>query len=93
MQFDEQVDMDAMIERVAVKVVEQVARTLQFPSKDSISPRLLSVKQGAAYIGRTEDSVQHLIATGRLPVVRTDRRVFLDIRDLDSWIEDNKRRG
>jgi len=25
--------------------------------------------------------------------VRSDRRVFIDMRDLDSWIEENKQRG
>lgn len=31
-----------------------------------------------------------MIAGGKLPVVRADRRVFLDVRDLDRWIDANK---
>lgn len=45
--------------------------------------RLLNVEEAAVYLGRTKEAVQHLIAAGKLPVVKSDRRVFLDIRDLD----------
>jgi len=34
--------------------------------------------------------MNHLIAAGKIPVVRADRRVMLDVRDLDHWIEHNK---
>ena len=41
-------------------------------------------------LGRTEQSVQHLIFQRDLPVVRMGRRVHLHRRDLDAWIEKNK---
>jgi len=50
----------------------------------------LNVKQAAVYLGRTEQSVQHLIFQRDLPVVRMGRRVHLHRRDLDNWIEKNK---
>jgi excisionase family DNA binding protein len=50
----------------------------------------LNVEEAAVYLGRTKEAVQHLIAAGKLPVVKPDRRVFLDIRDLDQWIEQCK---
>jgi hypothetical protein len=34
--------------------------------------------------------MQHMIACGKLPTVRSDRRVFLDRKDLDQWIEQSK---
>ena len=55
-----------------------------------IRPRLLTVEQAATYLGRTKDAVQHMIGSGKLPTVRTDRRVFLDVQDLDHWIEQSK---
>lgn len=58
-----------------------------------LKPRLLSVEQGAAYLGRTKESLQHMIASGKIPTVRSDRRVFLDVRDLDRWIDENKQAG
>ena len=36
---------------------------------------------------------QHLIASGKLPCVKADRRNFLDVRDLDAWIESSKAAG
>ncbi|MBM3773964.1 MAG: helix-turn-helix domain-containing protein [Acidobacteria bacterium] len=59
----------------------------------AVKPVLLTVEQAAAYLGRTKEAVQHLIAERKVPVVRADRRVFLDARDLDQWIEQNKERG
>jgi excisionase family DNA binding protein len=49
-----------------------------------------TVAQAAEYRGRTLDVVKHLIAEGSLPVVRSDRRVFLDRADLNRWIEQHK---
>jgi hypothetical protein len=31
-----------------------------------------------------------MIASGKIPTVRFDRRVFVDVPDLDSLIENNK---
>jgi excisionase family DNA binding protein len=53
-------------------------------------PRLLTVKDAAAYIGRTEQALQHLIHKREIVVVRRGRRVHLDRKDLDCWIESNK---
>ena len=53
--------------------------------------RLLTVEQAAQYLGRTELAVYQLISHKKLPTVRTDRRVMIDVRDLDRWIEENKR--
>jgi excisionase family DNA binding protein len=79
---------DALAERVAVKVAE---RTQQ--GSAPVKPRLLTVEQAAVYIGRTKEAVQHMISSSKLPSVRSDRRVFVDVLDLDAWIQDNKQRG
>jgi excisionase family DNA binding protein len=55
-----------------------------------IRPRLLTVEEAATYLGRSKEAVQHMIACGKLPTVRSDRRVFLDRNDLDQWIEQSK---
>ena len=57
-----------------------------------VQPALLNVKEAAVYLGRSEQSVQHLIYQRDLPVVRCGRRIHLDRRDLDSWIERHKLR-
>jgi excisionase family DNA binding protein len=73
-------------------VAEQVASMLkgQLARPAEIQPVLLTVKQTAVYLGRSEQSIQHLIFHRELPVVRVGRRVHLDRRDLDLWIEKNK---
>ena len=55
-----------------------------------VQPTLLNVKDAAVYLGRSEQAIQHLIFDKELPVVRVGRRVHLDRRDLDAWIEKNK---
>ena len=77
--------LDALADRVAARLASQASSTA-----GTIAPRLLTVDQAATYIGRTKASVQHMVAAGALPCVRSDRRVFLDRQDLDRWIEQNK---
>ncbi len=55
-----------------------------------MSRRLLTVREAAKYIGRTESAVRELVWNEKLPHIRSDRRVMLDIRDLDRWIDTNR---
>jgi len=90
----EGLNLDALIERMAEKVAARLQNGDQgTPVNSEVRPRLLTVEQAAVYIGRTKDAIQHMIASCKLPTVRSDRRVFIDMRDLDAWIEGNKRRG
>ena len=85
---------EAFIERMADKVAARLQNVDQGTSAaGDVRPRLLTVEQAAVYIGRTKEAIQHMIANCKLPTVRSDRRVFIDLRDLDTWIEENKRRG
>lgn len=52
--------------------------------------RLLNVNEAAVYLGRTPGALRQLIYRGGLPVVKLDRRVQLDIADLDKLIDSNK---
>jgi excisionase family DNA binding protein len=75
--------------KVAERVEERILDRLEH-LVPPMQPMLLSVKGAAIYLGRTEQAIQHLIFTHELPVVRVGRRVHLDRRDLDAWIEKNK---
>lgn len=79
----------AIAEEVAIKVKSEVAAHVQH-LVGRVQPTLLNVKDAAVYLGRSEQAVQHLIFERELPVVRVGRRVHLDRRDLDAWIEKNK---
>lgn len=52
--------------------------------------RLLTIDEAAGYLGRTSCAVREMIWAGKLPSVKIDRRVFLDLNDLDRLIERNK---
>ena len=53
--------------------------------------RLYSVPEAACYLGRTVDALREVIWSGRLPYVKDGRRVLIDIKDMDRFIENNKR--
>lgn len=52
--------------------------------------RLYTVAEAAFYLGRTVNSLREIIWAGKIPIVRDGRRILLDIRDLDIFIEKNK---
>jgi excisionase family DNA binding protein len=74
--------LDALVDAIANRMVAR----LQL-SQDS---RLLSVREAAEYLGRTEKSLRHMIANSIIPAVREGTRVQLDRSDLDRWIEMRK---
>jgi excisionase family DNA binding protein len=82
--FDEQF-VTALAAQIAARINPQLQR------RNGHAPsRLLTVKDAAEYIGRTEQALQHLIHRREIVVVRKGRRVHLDRNDLDRWIEANK---
>ena len=63
------------------------------PPVRGITPRLLSLREAATYIGRESvRSVEWLVAQKAFPVIRAPgtRRVMVDRKDLDRWIEKGK---
>jgi hypothetical protein len=54
--------------------------------------RLFTLKEGAAYLGRSEWGMRELIWAGVIPVVKPQaaRKIFLDVQDLDRFVEANK---
>ena len=55
--------------------------------------RLLSLRQAARYLGRGEDSLRELVYSRAFPVVQLGQKskLWLDIKDLDIWIDENKK--
>jgi len=72
-------------------IATRVAAKLRASSESTrIAPRLLSIEQAGEFLSRSAHSVRHLIKAGKLPKVKIDGRIFLDIRDLDRIIEKSK---
>jgi hypothetical protein len=76
------------INALAARIATHVSARLN--AEQNIRPRLMSVKDAAYYISRTEKSVRHLASQGAFPQVRADDRIMFDVQDLDRWIEQNK---
>ena len=55
-----------------------------------MAKRLFSIPEAAAYLDRTIWGMRELIWKGVIPVVKSDRRIFLDLNDLNDFIEKNK---
>jgi excisionase family DNA binding protein len=86
----EEINIDSLIHALAKRVAAQVRAELAAETACSLHPRLLTVEQAAVYMGRSEEAMQHMVASGKVPTVRMDRRVFVDLRDLERLIEDSK---
>jgi excisionase family DNA binding protein len=82
--------LNTLLRTIALEIASMLKVELHRAPSPQLQPALLCVKQAAVYLGRSEQAVQHLIFQKDLPVVRIGRRVHLDRRDLDAWIEKNK---
>jgi excisionase family DNA binding protein len=52
--------------------------------------RLYTIPEAAFYLGRTVDALREMIWAGKLPFVRDGKRILIDIRDMDQFIDKNK---
>jgi len=57
-----------------------------------LNKRLYDLKEAATYLGRPVFSVRGLIWKGSLPYVKEGRRQYLDVYDMDKYIEQSKER-
>ena len=55
-----------------------------------LDKRLYDLKEAAHYLGRPIFSVRTLIWNGALPFVKDGRKQYVDIYDMDAYIEKNK---
>jgi excisionase family DNA binding protein len=82
-----------MVQSLATKLVEeitaQVLAKTQAPTR-GLESRLMTVKEAAHYLARSEQAIRHLVFQRDLPVVRSGRNVRLDRKDLDRWIENSR---
>jgi excisionase family DNA binding protein len=87
---------DITLESIIDMVADRIAARIESrnSSRSSVeSKRLLTTDEAAIFLGRTRDSIQHMMASGKIPTVRSDRRVFFDVRDLERFIDQNKEAG
>ena len=59
---------------------------------DTVTPRLLSQREAATYLGVSYWTLRDMLFRGELPTVRIRRRVLIDRVDLDRYIGQAKNR-
>ena len=52
--------------------------------------RLFDLKAAAGYLGRSVWGVRELVWRGEIPVVKSGRKLYVDLLDMERWIERNK---
>ena len=67
-----------------------LSRPLDSPTN---APRLLGVKEAAAYLSVSPWTMRSLGWNGEVPEVKIGRRTLFDREDLDGFIQRSKRRG
>lgn len=77
---------EEMIDAVAEKLASRLGDRLNQDCSGKVKARLLTVEQAAVYLGRTADSIRHLLSAGKIPQVRGDRRIFIDVADLEGGL-------
>jgi hypothetical protein len=77
--------LDLLADLVAAKVADKIG-----PASNKAERRLLNITEASSYLDRTKQALYRLNCEGSIPSVRTDHRMFFDVRDLDAWIELNK---
>ena len=69
------------------------SQTRKKAEKPPLPRRLCSLADAARYLAVSDWTVRQMIWRGDLPHIKTGKRVLLDLRDLDGWIEREKVRG
>jgi excisionase family DNA binding protein len=62
-------------------------KKIQGTSTPAPSPRLLRVKDAAAYLSVTVSAIRHAAWSKTLPAIRIGKRMLFDVRDLDAFVD------
>lgn len=52
--------------------------------------RLLTMKAAATYLSVSYWTIRELALSGAFPIIRSGRKILIDVEDLDRWIERQK---
>ena len=67
-----------------------IRNPVRLKAKPTIQPRLYDLNTAAYYLGRSVYSLRTLIWNGELPVVKSGKKMWIDIVDLNIWVDKNK---
>ena len=78
---------------MAMQVTENIDNNKTQGIHSPVRQRLLSLRQAAQYLGRGEDSMREMIYGHVFQIIQLGgkSKMWLDLQDLDRWVEDNKK--
>ena len=71
-----------------VERIEKYKETRKHPTGPA--KRLYNISEAACYLGRSVDSLRELLWAGKVPFIKDGKRIYLDVRDMDGYIEQSK---
>jgi excisionase family DNA binding protein len=74
------------------KPKEKKTQGIRNPSGYEVKPRLYDLGMAACYLGRSVYSMRTLIWNGEIPVVKSGKKIWIDVSDLNDWITRHKTR-
>ena len=85
-----QTDPEILLMHNAIAAIRQQVIAEMKTQRPAAAPtrRLLTAKQAGDYLGRSEAAIRQMVYKRQIAVVRFDRNVRFDIRDLDALIND-----
>jgi excisionase family DNA binding protein len=80
---------EKVIAEVATRIATRIIPQIRESSDGRVFPRLMTIAQAAEFLGRTQNSLRHLVHRREIPVVRHGRSVRFDQEALIQWIVDD----
>lgn len=74
--------LDALADAIATRVLDRM--------KTAEGPRLLLIREAAAYLGVGRRTFDRLLSEGVIPIVKRNGFRRVDRADLDKWIDSGK---
>lgn len=74
-----------IIEAACESAIKKAMNITDLPAR-----RLLTVEEAAVYLAISKREIYNMLANGELQAVRHGRRVMVDLRDAEKWIERKK---
>ena len=79
-----------IVSKASENTKQNRAHGISIPNAGGVMPRLYDLNTAARYLGRSTYSLRTLIWNGELPVVKSGKKMWCDIMDLNAWIDRNK---
>jgi excisionase family DNA binding protein len=81
---------DKFIQQLAQALAARIVPQIQNVNPAKQYPRLMTVTQAAAYLGRSQSALFHLVARREIPCIKHGRNLRFDRVELDKWIDGDK---